>query len=247
MDNKQWRTGGGNRQKITMISVLIVCRQIDEYLLQTVKSVEALEPQILIDISDSGEALGIRKNRLVNQAAYDWVLVLDTDEVASTRLREEIKEVLKHGQKDIHGYNIPYQNYIFGKPVHYGGEKYSRTQFFRKQYGSFTPAYIHEHPIIGGQIEKLTGIIHHYSYVTLPSVLVKFTKYAWQMAEEKRKVHEEVTVKKLFLYGPHMVWARVIKDEGWRDGWRGVVIALCFGYMESLIYWFLLLRNIVAY
>lgn len=231
-----------------MISVLIVCRQVDDMLLRTIRSVEALNPQILVDISSGGkEALGVRKNRLISQAAHEWVLVLDTDEVVSEMLCNEIRIIIKNTPVDIHGYEIPYQNYIFGKSVRFGGEKYARVQLLHKRYGCFTPARVHEYPIVEGKVGKLKGAIHHYSYRSLPTVLVKFTKYAWQVAGEKRKVHESVTLKKLFLYGPHMVWARAVKDEGWRDGWRGVLIALCFGYMEMLTYWFLLWRNIFHY
>lgn len=228
-----------------MISVLIVCRQVDDMLLRTIKSVEALNPQILVDISSGGkEALGARKNRLIYQAAYEWVLVLDTDEVASKQLMKEIINVVSHTKKNICGYKISYQNYAFGNLLLYGGEKFSKVRLFQRQYGILTPLSIHEEIEISGEIDKLTGTIYHYSYRTLRQVFIKFTKYAWQMAGEKRKVHEGVTLKKLFLYGPHMVWARAIKDEGWRDGWRGIVIALCFGYMETLMYWLLLWRNI---
>lgn len=228
-----------------MISVLIVCRKVDNFLLRTINSVDDLSPQIIVGISESSSvALGKRKNELIQLAKYDWILFLDTDEVVSKELLSEIIQITKKSTSYINGYRIRYQNHIFGKRVFHGGEKYSRIQLFRKNYASFSEVPIHEHPVIQGTVDNLNGVIHHYSYVTLPKVLLKFTKYAWQMAGEKKKAGEGVTLKKLFLYGPHMVWARAIKDEGWRDGWRGVVIALCFGYMETLMYWLLLWRNI---
>ena len=233
------------KKKLIMISVLIACRQIDDYLIRTINSVSALKPQILVDVSHkSEEALGVRKNRLIDQAAYEWVLVLDTDEVISKSLLNEIKELLISSPSNINGYLIPYQNYIFGFPARYSGEKYAKVRLFNKSHGSITNLSIHEEVNINGVTQKLKGVIHHYSYVSLPQVLRKFTRYAWQMAGEKKKAHEQVTLKKLFMYGGHMVWARAIKDQGWRDGWQGVVIALCFGYMETLTYWLLLWRNI---
>lgn len=229
-----------------MFSLLIICKQIDDSLIRTVNSVAGLKPQILVDISAKEyETLGQRKNKIIRMAANEWVLMLDSDEVVSKSLFNEINEALRTSREDVFGYSIPYQNYIFGKPVRYSGEKYAKVRLFRKDYGSVTDLPVHEEVAIKGKIEKLNGVIHHYSYVSLPQVLKKFTKYAWQMAGEKRKSHEGVTLKKLFMYGPHMVWARAIKDEGWRDGWRGIVIALCFGYMETLMYWLLLWRNFI--
>src|SRR3989344_2598627 len=229
-----------------MLSVLIVCRRVDALLMRTVKSVEELKPQILIDISEGNEALGIRKNRLITRAAHDWVLVLDTDETISQPLAKKIHEIVKHSRSEIHGYKIQYRNYSFGRATSYGGEKFAKTRLFQKRYGLITPLTIHEEIHIDGKINKLNGFIQHYSYRSFIQLLIKFTKYAWQVAGEKRKAHERVTLKKLFLYGPHMVWARVIKDEGWRDGWRGIVIALCFGYMETLTYWLLLWRELFS-
>lgn len=228
-----------------MISVLIICRRVDDLLIRTINSVTSIKPQLIIDISESSiKALGERKNKLIEVAKYEWILVLDTDEVVSKELLSEIVQIARTSPSGVNGYRIKYQNYIFGRPVYYGGENYARVQLFRKDSAKFAALPIHEYPIIEGKVIDIDGVIHHYSYVNLIKVFIKFTKYAWQMAGEKQKVGEKVTVKKLLLYGPHMVWARAIKDEGWRDGWRGIVIALCFGYMETLMYWLLLWRNI---
>lgn len=230
-----------------MFSLLIVSNKIDELLISSIESVSSLSPQILINISDNiKESLGNRKNRLINQAAYDWILLLDTDEVISARAVIEIREILKKSPSDIYAYEIPYQNYAFGKLIRYGGEKYTKTRLFKKKFGGVSSAPVHEEIIINGKIGTLKGVIYHNSYRSLVQIVQKFTKYAWQMAGEKYKAREKVTLKKLFLYGPHMVWARVIKDEGWRDGWRGILIALCFGYMENLMYWLLLYRYIMG-
>ena len=229
-----------------MLSLIIICKDVDDSLIRAIDSMADLQPQIIVDISDKDtETLGLRKNRIIKDAANEWILLLDSDEVVSHLLLKEIKEVTQSASKVVHGYSIPYQNYIFGKPIKYSGENYSKVRLFRKSFGVVSELPVHEEIHVKGNIEKLNGVIHHYSYISLPQVLKKFTKYAWQMAGEKRKVHEGVSPKKLFLYGPHMVWARAIKDEGWRDGWRGIVIALCFGYMETLMYWLLLWRNLI--
>lgn len=227
-----------------MLSVLIICKQVDEYLMHAVKSVEALNPQILINISDAGEGLGVRKNRLIMRSLYEWVLILDTDEFVSKSLLDEINKVVNKAETGINAFLIPYQNYALGQRLSYGGEKFSKARLFRRSFGSVQLTDVHEEVVIEGKIGNLIGHIYHYSYRTIDQIITKFTKYAWQVAEEKRKAREQVTLKKLFLYGPHMVWARVIKDEGWRDGWRGIVIALCFGYMEALTYWLLLWRKL---
>lgn len=216
------------------LSVVIICRTKDEAE-GTKMSVETLRPQFLMDMSQSS-SLGERKQKLVEMADREWVLILDTDEMVSPELVKEIEDVLK-GKNNFIAYSIPYQNYVFGKPVYYGGEKYEKVRLFKKGYGQVKKTPLHEEIVVKGTIGDLKGVIHHYSYRSPIQLFIKFTKYAWITSRQK---HEKVTIKKLFLYGPHMFWARFIKDEGWRDGWRGFVLAFAFGFMESLTYWFLL-------
>lgn len=225
-----------------MLSVLVITKDKESAQKNTSDLAHALNANVLIDTSS--ESLGLRKQSLIVHASTEWVLLLDTDEVVSKQLLVEIKDVLRSNPLDVHGYEIPYQNYLFGKPVYYGGEKYSKVRLFRKKYGTVTPVPIHEEVVVTGKVGKLKGVIHHYSYRTPGQVLTKFSRYAWLVSGEKFKAHERVNLKKLFLYGPHMFWSRFVGDEGWRDGWRGFVLSKFFGYMEGMTYWMLLWRGI---
>lgn len=149
-------------------------------------------------------------------------------------------------ENTIVGYKIPYQNYVFGKPVYYGGEKYSKIRLFRRGFGRVTPEPLHEEVVVNGPVGQLHGVIHHYSYRTPRQLFSKFTKYASIAAREKYKRSERITLRLLLLNGPHMFWARFIKNQGYKDGWRGLVLALAFGYMEGLTYWILAYRQLVA-
>ncbi len=206
--------------------------------------------------------LGQRKQELIKKASGDWILVLDSDERVSPELYQQIKS-FTHSPRRSHGlsasrrislppsgvvntvrqcvaYRIPYQNYVFGKPVYYGGEIYSKVRLFQRGHGRISNEPIHEEIIVNGVIDEFLGVIHHHSYRSLRQVMTKFFKYAYLVAIEKKKNRETVSLAKLFLYGPHMVWARFIKEKGYKDGFHGLVLALSFGYMEALTYWLLL-------
>lgn len=186
--------------------------------------------------------LGTRKQFLIEEAKGEWILILDTDETVSSELQAEIQEILDNPKKSsgVNGYRIPYQNYVFGKPVHHGGERYSKVRLFRRGKGRVSQVPLHEEVEVEGKIVNLKGVIHHHSYRNPIQLLVKFTKYAWTASREKKKTGETITLKKLFLYGPHMFWARFVKDEGYKDGLYGFILAKAFGYMETMTYWFLL-------
>ncbi len=194
------------------------------------------------------QTLGVRKQELVERAKGDWILVLDADERVSVDLREEIKRLKdRKTVRRYDAYRIPYQNYVFGKPVYWGGERYAKVRFFRRGHGRISPDALHEEVMIDSSgfnnIGDLQGVIHHHSYRTPWQLVAKFTKYAWVAAGMIRQ-KQKPGFEQLFLFGPHMVWARYVKDKGYRDGWRGLVLALAFGYMESLTYWSLLITRI---
>ncbi|MBI2404631.1 glycosyltransferase family 2 protein [Candidatus Gottesmanbacteria bacterium] len=183
--------------------------------------------------------LGERKQWLITKARGDWVLILDGDERVSKELGQEIKKVISHNDT-IRGYHIPYQNYVFGKPVYWGGERYSKVRLFRRGYGKITPLQLHEEVIVKGEVGTLQGVIHHHSFRTPIQLFSKFTNYARIAAKEKKRHGETLSLAKLFLYAPHMFWARFIKEKGYKDGWRGFVLAFAFAYMEGLTYAMLL-------
>ena len=65
---------------------------------------------------------GDQKNFGINQAANDWVFILDADERITPELRQEIEYVLASKDKDIPvAYSVPRRNFYFGKWVKTAG------------------------------------------------------------------------------------------------------------------------------
>ena len=250
-----------NQTVVMKLSVAMITQNSGEVIEDSLKSLEGLWDELFVVDDDSkdntrliieryggktfslrNKNLGERKQWLVEKAKGDWILVIDSDERLSVDLRNEIQKILKYPKvsRGIAGYNIIYQNYVFGKPVYFGGENYGKVRFFRKGKGKVEPFPLHEETVIQGNIEKLSYTIHHHSYRSFIQLFSKFSRYAFIASEEKWKNRENVSLAKLFLYGPHMFWARFVKEKGYKDGWRGFVLAFAFSYMETLTYWILL-------
>ena len=104
-----------------------------------------------------------------------------------------------------------------------------------------TLSLVHEH-IESDQsdIGLLKNKILHYSYRSLPQMFSKFTNYALREAKQKKENREKITFSKLFLYAPHMFYARFIKDHGYKDGLFRIPLDIGFAYMELITYWSLL-------
>lgn len=165
-------------------------------------------------------------------------MILDSDERVSNDIKKEIKSIITKPHNNYNAYLIPYQNHVFGKPVYWGGEDYKQIKLFLRCKGSVDLFPIHEDVHVYGKIGELNGLIEHYSYRTIRQLFSKFTLYAKIAAQEKYKKGEKASIKSLIFNGLHMFWARYIKDHGYRDGWRGFVLASAFAYMEQMTYFY---------
>jgi hypothetical protein len=175
----------------------------------------------------------------LEKARGEWVLMLDSDEVVSAELLQEINDVITHNSV-VNGYLIPYQNHFLGKPLHNGGEDYKILRLFRREAAVIDPALLHEKVTVHGKTEELKGKIFHYSYRSLRQVFGKFTAYGVRDAKQRVERGERTSLKKIFMYPAHMFWARYVEDKGYKDGLFRIPLDIGFAYMEFLSYFLML-------
>jgi glycosyltransferase involved in cell wall biosynthesis len=189
------------------------------------------------------ENLGKQRRFGLDKVSNDWVLVLDSDEIVSEKLAKEIK--LKIVYSENYGYYIPFQNHFLGRPLRYGGENYKKLILFRKKSVKIHPSMVHEKfELKQGRAGYLKNKIYHYSYRSLWQMFRKFSDYAIREAKQKSKDGEKSSFKKIFLYPPHLFWARFIKDKGYKDGIFRIPLDLGFAYMEFLTYFLLFFYSV---
>lgn len=206
---------------------------------QTIKIAQKFKARIFYRHSKN---LGDQKRYGVKKTRYQWILILDSDEVISRGLFKEILFLKKRGwldQKD--GYLISYQNHFLGKKINYGGENYQMLRLFKKGKAFIKSALIHENFQLTNDDKKgyLKNKIFHYSYRSLRQMFLKFTDYAIREACQKAKNGEKSSLTKVILYPLHMFYARFIKDQGYRDGLWRIPLDFGFAYMEFLTYFLL--------
>ncbi len=248
---------------IKKLSVLIISKNSASVIEKTLLSVKNLVGKIIIiDNYSTDQTRQIAKKyqteiflhkeeNLGKQKAYGlkkvktpWILILDTDEVVSTKLAKEIKQILAKNVSSA-GFYIPYQNHLFGRPLKYGGENYQMLRLFRKNAALIEKLPLHEKVIIKkGKVGRLKNKIYHYSYRSLWQIFVKFTDYAIRDYRLKCENREKSSFAKIILYPLHMFYARFIKDKGYKDGLFRIPLDLGFAYMEFLTYLLLACANL---
>ncbi|MDP3974461.1 MAG: glycosyltransferase family 2 protein [bacterium] len=245
------------------LSVLIITKNNGDIIEDALESIKSLKAEIiLVDSKSTDNTLtiaekytkkifyfsdkNIGKKRIfaLSKATGKWILILDADEQISSKLLSEIKQVLNFNSK-FDCYLINFNNHLFGKELHYGGENYSMMRLIKRKYLYITPDLVHEKYLSKStKVGSLNGKINHFSYKSLIQMYSKFTRYALNDAKQKSKLGEKTSLKKIFIYPLHMFWARFIEDKGYKDGLFRIPLDLGFAYMEFVTYLFIPFFNI---
>jgi (heptosyl)LPS beta-1,4-glucosyltransferase len=170
----------------------------------------------------------------------DWVFILDADEIVSTKLAENIRELIQADDFDV--YYLPRKNMIFSKWIKYTGwwPDY-QPRLFRKGHLSW-PGRVHAQPVVKGNIKHLPTkeefAITHYNYKNIFHFLDKLNKYTSLTAkavpskDRKSPLTSAKTLDKFFSE----FLRRYFAQDGIRDGVHGAGLSLLQSTYELATY-----------
>jgi len=122
--------------------------------------------------------------------SYDWILLLDADEVLTPELAEEIRCALQDPTAD--GYFLRLQMYFLGRTLRYCDASFWKLSFFRKGRGRFecrlkdqdtsmADIEIHEHVVVDGPTARLRNPVIHHNVDSLSRYILKHNEYSnWE-------------------------------------------------------------------
>jgi glycosyltransferase involved in cell wall biosynthesis len=183
-----------------------------------------------------------QKNWAIARAKYEWVLLLDADEIVTPELREEITQMMMRPDVLFDAYWIGRDNFFMGKRIrHSGWSGDAVVRFFRRDRARYDDRQVHEEIKTAGlKVGRLRGRLEHYTFKNLDHFLDKMRRYArWGAQDYDEKTGRvglfHLLVKPSFRFIKHYV----IKG-GFRDGRAGLVISLVMAYGVFLRYAYLL-------
>ncbi len=122
--------------------------------------------------------------------AYDWILLLDADEVLTCELADEIQEAIQ--DRDTNGYFIALQLYFLGRRLRHCAASFWKLSLFRKGLGRFecrlqdqdasmADMEVHEHVVVTGAARKLIQPLIHHNVESLSRYIQKHNEYSnWE-------------------------------------------------------------------
>lgn len=170
-------------------------------------------------------------------ATGDWILYLDADERITPELQKEIISTI-NTTKLFNYFVIPRANYFLGKRVRFGGSypDYVKRLYFREKFSGYQ-GYLHEEPIIKGDLGYLKNDLLHYTHRNLTSMLQKTIVWTDMEAEA---LFDDKHPPVVWWRFPRMMltkfWQRLIKEQMWRDGTVGWISVLFECFDTFIIY-----------
>ena len=122
--------------------------------------------------------------------AYDWILLLDADEVLTPELAEEIRRALQN--PEVNGYYISPAHVFSRKHLRHCDASFWKLSLFRKGQGHFecrlkdqdtsmADIEIHEHVVVDGPTAQLRNALVHHNVDSLSRYILKHNEYSnWE-------------------------------------------------------------------
>lgn len=225
------------------ISVTILTKNSRKYLQEVLQALSEFEEVVVCDTGSQDDTMDIARqfrnvtlyerpfigfgpthNIASDLARHDWILSIDSDEIATAELVQDIRQLsLSLG----HVYSFPRHNEYKGKWIKWCGWHPDRqTRLYNRTETRFSDAQVHEAIIAKGLKEiELQGAIRHYSYANASDFLIKMQSYSDLFAKQY-KGRKSSSTRKAVLHGLFAFFKSYILKRGILGGSQGFEISL---------------------
>lgn len=215
------------------LSIAMITKNSQKYLDEVLSSCSFADEIVLVDSGSTDKTLkiaqkhnakvirqkwlgfGKQKQFAVNCCKNDWIFVLDSDEVITQKLQNEIMQTLK--SPTYKAYKVARLNFFFGKAIKHCGLYPDFTiRLFDKNYAYFSEDEVHER-VIANSTNTLKNHFLHYAYEDIFQFINKQQKYA-KLSNKNSKIKA--------ILNPCWTFFKIyFLKLGFLDGWHGFIIA----------------------
>lgn len=165
-----------------------------------------------------------QKNVSLEHCTQPWVLCLDADEEVSPELSRSIRQALA-GQPGADGFLLNRRTCFLGDWIWHAWYPEWRLRLVRRGRACWMGVDPHPSLETAGRTERLPGDLLHYSYSDLRQYFERTLRYARSSAQSLESTGQSCRWYHLAISPWLALGKRLIVKQGFRDGWRGWIIA----------------------
>lgn len=253
MQSVRPQPGGAFPRDLAPISATILTKNSEALLAEVLESLAWCDEVVVLDTGSTDRTLaiagafanvslhrlegpfpgfGVAHRRAVELARNDWIVSIDSDEIVSPELVEEITSLSLDSETV---YTIPFQNYYNGKHITSCGWSPDRHErLFNRLKTNFCSSEVHERVQTANlAIVHLRAPIVHYSYRSVDDFLRKMSAYSHLFVNQNGGKKKSSPAKAALRAG----WAffkSYLLEWGFLQGGEGLTIS---AYKSQVVFW----------
>jgi glycosyltransferase involved in cell wall biosynthesis len=237
------------------ISTVILTNNNESIIQKCIKSVSFSDEIIVVDdfsadrsrIEAKNEGARVYKRRLndnfaqqrnfaLSKAKGKWVLFIDSDEVVTKELADEIIQVTANPFIRTEGFYIKRLDFMWGKKIKHGEMGNTKLLRLARNGAGKWKRSVHEYWDVIGRVKTLNNPIYHYPHEDLKKFIASVNWFSSLHAKENMKEGKRSNLIKIILWPIAHFLVNWILKLGFLDGVRGFVIALIMSF-HSFLAW----------
>lgn len=233
------------------ISAVVLVKNNENTLLATLQSLKVFDDVVVYDNGSTDESekialsfvnvnlikgefkgFGWTKNHAATFAKYDWIIIVDSDEVVDDILLHTL-QTKELDEKTVYLLNFK----AFYKDIqvkHCGWNDQKIKRVYNRNSTKYNDNDVHEDIITKGfRVELLDGNMEHYSYHSISEFIIKADRYSTLFAKNNVGKKSSSLLKAFFNGGYSFIRTYIFK-RGFLDGYVGLIIA--YSHMVTNFY-----------
>jgi len=230
---------------IKKLSVIIICMNEETRIRRCLESVKWVDEIVVVDSGSTDKTLeivaeytnkiftntdwqgfGPQKKLAESKASNEWILSLDSDEMVSDELRDEIVQLMSNvNEKTVYRLNR-LTNFCYKFIKHSGWYPDRIVRLYNKKHYHFNDAYVHEAvDCKGAKKVDLKKDLYHFTFESLEEYIDKRNRYAKSWADSQFKKGRKVGVLTIVSHSLFAFVRHYFIRLGVLDGYHGFLIA----------------------
>lgn len=235
-----------------MLSAVILAKNSASSLGKTLASLSWVTDSIVIDdfSTDKTESIAKRYHARVYQrhlrndfsgqrnfglqkAKGDWVFFVDSDEIVTEELKNEISRKI-HNQSKINGFFVKRKDYFYGRELRHGETAHvTLLRLAKKDAGKWIRP-VHEVWDVNGPTHTLTYPLLHYPHPDVAQFISEINTYTTINASYLNSIGEKSSLFHIVAYPAGKFFQNYFMKLGFLDGTAGFVIAMLMSFHSFL-------------
>jgi glycosyltransferase involved in cell wall biosynthesis len=175
-------------------------------------------------VSQPWQGFTRQKSHAFERCTQPWVLGLDADEALSPELAAAVRRALT-SEPAVNGFQFNRRTSYLGQWIWHAWYPEWCLRLARRDSARWASADPHPHLSVKGPTARLEGDLLHYSYGDVQDHLQRCIRYARTSADSLERAGRRCRWYHLAISPWLALSKRLIFKQGFRDGWRGWVIA----------------------